>query len=193
MTERIGGCNYMKRYGHLYEKIYNMENLKLAHQHAKKGKGWYAEVQMIDSDPDKYLKELQDMLINKTYHTSEYEVFYKNEHGKTRKIYKLPYFPDRVAQWAILQVIEPYLIKHLISDTFSAIPDRGIHKGLSRVRKKVESGNMMNYSEWCSINSYKGWTDYGNCFRLTQKYVEPLIPYATKYYELNVKKGGKVA
>ena len=115
MTERIGGCNYMKRYGHLYEKIYDMENLKLAHQHAKKGKGWYAEVQMIDSDPDKYLKELQDMLMNKTYHTSEYEVFYKNEHGKTRKIYKLPYFPDRVAQWAILQVIEPYLIKHLIS------------------------------------------------------------------------------
>lgn len=38
MTERIGGCNYMKRYGHLYEKIYDMENLKLAHQHAKKGK-----------------------------------------------------------------------------------------------------------------------------------------------------------
>ena len=74
MTERIGGCNYMKRYGHLYEKIYDMENLKLAHQHAKKGKGWYAEVQMIDSDPDKYLKELQDMLMNKTYHTSEYEV-----------------------------------------------------------------------------------------------------------------------
>lgn len=56
MTERIGGCNYMKRYGHLYEKIYDMENLKLAHQHAKKGKGWYTEVQMIDSDPDKYLK-----------------------------------------------------------------------------------------------------------------------------------------
>lgn len=45
MTERIGGCSYMKRYGHLYEKIYDMKNLKLAHQHAKKGKGWYAEVQ----------------------------------------------------------------------------------------------------------------------------------------------------
>ena len=66
-------------------------------------------------------------------------------------------------------------------------------KKMVKIRNKVESGNMMNYSEWCSINSYKGWTDYGNCFRLTQKYVEPLIPYATKYYELNVKKGGKVA
>ena len=68
-----------------------------------------------------------------------------------------------------------------------------MERKLTAIRKKVESGNMMNYSEWCSINSYKGWTDYGNCFRLTQKYVEPLIPYATKYYELNVKKGGKVA
>ena len=25
MTERIGGCSYMKRYGHLYEKIYDMQ------------------------------------------------------------------------------------------------------------------------------------------------------------------------
>lgn len=70
---------------------------------------------------------------------------------------------------------------------------KDMKKKMVKIRKKVESGNMMNYSEWCSINSYKGWTDYGNCFRLTQKYVEPLIPYATKYYELNVKKGGKVA
>lgn len=70
---------------------------------------------------------------------------------------------------------------------------KDMKKKMVKIRKKVESGNMMNYSEWCSINSYKGWTDYGNCFRLTQKYVEPLISYATKYYELNVKKGGKVA
>ena len=31
----------MKRYDHLYEKIYDLENLRKAHQHAKKGKGWY--------------------------------------------------------------------------------------------------------------------------------------------------------
>ena len=33
----------MKRYDHLYEKIYDLENLRKAHQHAKKGKGWYRE------------------------------------------------------------------------------------------------------------------------------------------------------
>ena len=38
----------MKRYGNLYEKICSMDNLYLAFQHAKKGKGWYKEVQQID-------------------------------------------------------------------------------------------------------------------------------------------------
>ena len=48
----------MKRYGNIYEKIYNIENLRLAHKNAKKGKGWYKEVLMIDENPDYYLKLL---------------------------------------------------------------------------------------------------------------------------------------
>ena len=83
----------MKRYDNLYEKIYDIENLRKAHQHAKKGKGWYQEVKMIDENPEYYLGLLQQMLINHTYKTSDYEVFYKTEGKKTRKIYKLPYFP----------------------------------------------------------------------------------------------------
>ena len=62
----------MKRYGHLFEKICDIENLRKAHKNAKKGKGWYKEVQEIDKDPDKYLEQIQEMLINHTYRTSEY-------------------------------------------------------------------------------------------------------------------------
>lgn len=51
----------------------------------------------------------------------------------------------------------------------------------------VNNGNMMNYSEWCSINSYKGWLIHCDSFRLQQKYIQPLIPYAEKYYETNIK------
>ncbi len=39
-----------------------------------------------------------------------------------RLIYKLPYYPDRIAQWAILRVIEPILIRNFTRDTYSAIP-----------------------------------------------------------------------
>ena len=375
----------MKRYGNLYEKICDIENLRKAHKNAKKGKGWYKEVKMIDENPEYYLGLLQEMLINHTYKTSDYEVFYKTEGKKTRKIYKLPYFPDRICQWAILQVIEPFIINNLTDDTYSAIPKRGIHKALFKlqdamwndvpecqyclkldarhyyqsinhellkqkyarmfkddellwllgeiidsittaeiddlraiylleedidpetgipignylsqysgnyyfssfdhwikeekkvkycfrymddivifgrtkeelhalrkeieiyfkdelklqikdnwqvfptyirgvdflgyrtflnytllrkstckdmkrkltaIRAKVESGNMMNYSEWCCINSYRGWLKHCNSFRLSQKYVVPLLPYADDYYIKNIKskkKGRKAA
>jgi hypothetical protein len=32
-----------------------MENLKLAHQHARRGKGWYEEVKEVDANLDYYL------------------------------------------------------------------------------------------------------------------------------------------
>lgn len=129
----------MKRYGHLYQKIYDMENLKLAHKNARKGKGWYREVKMIDENPDYYLELLQSMLIDKTYKTSEYDSFIKNDNGKEREIFKLPYFPDRICQWAILQVIEPFLINNFTTDTYSAIPNRGIHQAYYKLKKAIHS------------------------------------------------------
>ncbi|MPM28492.1 hypothetical protein SDC9_75018 [bioreactor metagenome] len=128
----------MKRYGNLFEKIYDMDNLILAHHNAKKGKGWYQEVKMVDSNPEYYLGMLQQMLINKTYHTSEYKTFIKHDSGKDREIFKLPYFPDRICQWAILQIIEPILLNNLTKDTYSAIPGRGIHLCLNRLAEAVQ-------------------------------------------------------
>ena len=90
-----------------------MENLKLAHRNARKGKGWYQEVKLVNANEEYYLKKLQESLINKTYQTSEYETFLKKDGEKEREIYKLPYFPDRICQWAIMQVIEPILINNL--------------------------------------------------------------------------------
>ncbi len=111
-----------------------MDNLILAHHNARKGKGWYHEVKMVDANPEYYLTKLQEMLINKTYRTSEYETFIKKDSGKEREIFKLPYFPDRICQWAIMQVIEPYLLRNFTKDTYSAIPGRGIHQCLNRLK-----------------------------------------------------------
>lgn len=110
-----------------------MDNLILAHQNAKKGKGWYQEVKMVDANPEYYLGKLQEILINKTYQTSQYETFIKKDSGKEREIFKLPYFPDRICQWAIMQVIEPILLNNFTKDTYSAIPGRGIHLCLNRL------------------------------------------------------------
>lgn len=83
----------MKRHNNIYEKIYSMENLRLAHKKARKRKSFYKEVKMVDKNPDYYLKQIQSMLKNKKYKTSQYEIFTKLDKGKEREIYKLPYFP----------------------------------------------------------------------------------------------------
>lgn len=124
----------MKGTGDLFSKIYDMDNLRTAHKHARRGKGWYKEVKQVESNLDGALKKLQISLIEHTYHTSPYEVFEKKENGKIREIYKLPYYPDRVCQWAILQVIEPYLLKTMTTDTYSAIPKRGSQPIINKLR-----------------------------------------------------------
>ena len=118
----------------LFNSICSMDNLYRAYQNAKSGKGWYKEVKQIEKRPFDYLAGLQYMLKNHLFKTSEYEIFILNEGKKKRDVYKLPFFPDRIAQWAILQVIEPFLVANMTADTYSAIPGKGIQPIVNDLR-----------------------------------------------------------
>ena len=95
----------MKRFGNLYNKICNIENIKLAHKNASKGKSNYKEVVMVNKAPDYYFNEIKLMLENKTFINGEYKTEKKNDKGKIRDICKLPYFPDRIIHHAIMQIL----------------------------------------------------------------------------------------
>ena len=105
-----------------------MENLKLAHKNARKDKLFYQEVKMVDSDPEFYLGQIQTMLKEKTYEVSEYTISTINDKGKERKLMKLPYFPDRIIQWAVMLQVEEIFMKTFCSHTCASIKDRGIRK-----------------------------------------------------------------
>lgn len=62
-------------------------------------------------------------------------------------IYKLPYFPDRICQWAVLQVIEPILLRNFTADTYSAIPSKGIHLCLNNIQKTMQTD--VKGSQYC--------------------------------------------
>lgn len=47
----------MKKYGNIYPKIYDIDNLRLAHQNVKEDKSYYKEVQMVDSNEEYYLNK----------------------------------------------------------------------------------------------------------------------------------------
>jgi len=135
----------MKRYGHLYERICSTENLIEAHENARKEKTWYRDVKMVDADPLFYIESIRKMLIEKTYRTSEYSVFTRFDRTKEREIFVLPYYPDRIIQWAVVQVLEPIWMNTFIGNTLSSLKGRGIHLGLSRLTKALQDRASTRY------------------------------------------------
>ena len=135
----------MKRYGNLYPRMWDMENIKHAHINARKGKSHYQEVKMVNADEEYYLSQIQDMLKNKTFRNSEYEIFIKTDSGKERRIYKLPYFPDRIIHHCIMKILEPIWVNTLITDTYSSLKGRGIHNGVRRIRKALKDKENTKY------------------------------------------------
>ena len=145
----------MKKYGYLYEKVYDLANIELAHHNARKGKTHYSEVRMIDNSPQKYFNSIKNMLKNKTYKNSPYEIMTrKTDNGKIREIYKLPYYPDRIIHHAIIQVIGKIWFKSLIRDTYSSIKGRGIHDGVKRIKKAFLDKENTQYCLKMDIKKY---------------------------------------
>lgn len=144
----------MKRYGNLWHKIVDIENIKQAHKQARKGKTFYTEVKMVDADLDFYANQIHEMLVSKEFTTSPYEVEERWDGKKTREIHKLPYYPDRIIQHALLSVIGELLTRSLIRDTFQSIKGRGTHDAAKRVKKVVRSPDCPKYALKVDIRKY---------------------------------------
>lgn len=134
----------MKRKGNLYSKIYDMQNLILAEKKARKGKKNQYGVKAFDKNKASNLLHLQSMLKDKTYKTSEYSRFIIYE-PKEREIYRLPYFPDRIAHHAVMNVIEQILVSVFTADTYSCIKGRGIHGAAYAVKKAMKNEEKTKY------------------------------------------------
>lgn len=150
----------MKRYGNLFPKIYDSENIEFAHKNARIGKKHYKEVKNVDLDPEGHFLMIQEMLKNKTFKNSPYEVFTRIEGGKEREIFKLPYFPDRIIHHCVLQVVGPIWTRTLISDTYACVRGRGIHKGAIRIRAALREKENTRYCLKCDVRKFYPSVDH---------------------------------
>lgn len=127
----------MRRYNNLLLKIATLSNIESADKNARRGKH---NIGIIKHDEHKDLDNLRllDSFNNLTYKTSKYNVFTIYE-PKERLIYRLPYYPDRIAQWAIMNVLEPIWTNIFISHTYSCIRGRGIHKLVEDLKRELQN------------------------------------------------------
>lgn len=123
----------MKRTNHLYEKIYNIENLSLADSIARKGKLKQPGIMIHDKNRTENIRLLHKMLKSKTYRTSAYTTFTIFE-PKERLIFRLPYYPDRITHHAVMNILEPIFVSTFTADTYSCIKKKGIHAAVRAIK-----------------------------------------------------------
>jgi len=122
----------LKRYGNLYSKIYDFENLYNAYLEARKSKRYRRDVLKFSANLEENLIEIQNELIYRTYRVGKYHEFYIYE-PKKRLIMALP-FRDRVVQWAIYRVLNPIYNKTFISHSYACRVGKGTHKAVNRLQ-----------------------------------------------------------
>lgn len=127
----------MKRLKNIYEQIYSIQNLELADKKARKRKSGQPSIQDFDNNRTANLLALQLMLKNKTYKTSEYKKFFVYE-PKSREVYRLPYFPDRIAHHAVMNHLQTMFTNCFTANTYSCIKGRGIYAATYDVRRALQ-------------------------------------------------------
>ena len=149
----------MKRIGNLYEKIYCVENLVLADKKARKGKKKQKSILEHDLNKDANILCLHEMLKNKIYKTSQYTTFVIRD-PKERIIHRLPYFPDRIAHHAVMNVLEDIFVSVFTTDTYSCIKGKGIHAAAKSVKAALRNKEETKYCLKLDIKKFYPSVDH---------------------------------
>ena len=134
----------MKRTNNLYEQIYSIKNLQLADAKASKGKAKQYGVQVHNLNKEANILKLHQILIDRTYKTSQYTTF-KVFEPKEREVFRLPYFPDRITHHAIMNVLEPVFMKCFTANSYSCIKGKGIHAAANDLKFALQDETGSKY------------------------------------------------
>jgi RNA-directed DNA polymerase len=128
----------VKRHGNLWDKITHPDNLYKAYLKAKKGKGWRKSIIRFEQDIPGNLLKLQRSLCTHQFNTSSYstKVIYE---PKERTLYKLPFYPDRIVQHALLQVVIPIWDNIMIYDSYACRKGKGMHEASRKTMMHVKN------------------------------------------------------
>jgi len=145
----------MKRITNKYGELCSTENIQKAAQKALKGKSHRKEVVWYRNNSEELNEKIKYMLENKEYSVSKYDIFNKmTSSGKIREIHKLPFYPDRIVQHCLLNVMSERWIKSLTFDSYNCIEGRGIvsrdrnHNMARKIKRALLSHSVIYALKW---------------------------------------------
>jgi retron-type reverse transcriptase len=147
----------MKTCKHLFEKIYDIDNLRVAHRKARKGKSGRPYVKEFEKDIENNLLCISKDLA-RGYEPQPLHKFIIRD-PKTRVI-QAPAFRDRVVHHAICNILEPIFDKTFVFDSYASRRRKGTHSAIRRFdkfkRKVSSNGTLLPYAR--DNNMTIGWS-----------------------------------
>jgi hypothetical protein len=132
----------MKRANNLFPKLVSEENLRLAifavnvthrfHPRHRPNR----TVARVEADVDRYVKELRE-IITGGYEANEPRLArrWDKSAGKWRDISEPRLWPDQYVHHAVIQVLEPIMMRGMDNFCCGSIRNRGIHYGVRAIKK----------------------------------------------------------
>lgn len=115
----------------IMDQICNFETLHQAYLEARKGKRYRQSVAEFSLNLEIELFTLQTELREGTYRVGSYREFYVNV-PKKRLVMTIP-FRDRVVQWAIYLIVNPYFERRYIYDSYGCRAGKGTLAAVDRL------------------------------------------------------------
>lgn len=162
----------MKRYNNIFKKICTIENLEKAHKNARRDKKYYKEVIMVNENSDHYLNIIRNLLLSKTYKVSPYTIMKITDNTKERTLMKLPYFPDRIIQWAIMLQINDIFMNTFCTHSCASIEKRGIKRASALTDKFMKDKEHSSYCLKMDVRKFYNNINHEILKRLIRKKIK---------------------
>lgn len=144
----------MKRQGNLYEKLISDENLRLALLTVNKTHRWHPKhrpnktVLRVEANPDKYVAALREIIeTGFAPHAPNLKRRWDKSAGKWRDISEPRLWPDQYIHHALIQVLEPVMMRGMDNFCCGSIKGRGMHYGQKAIKKWMK--NDLKGTKYC--------------------------------------------
>lgn len=146
-----------KRVGFLYDRMMDKELIRTVILKAAKGKYERREVQAVLSDLDGYVDKMYEMLRTESFvpSTPKEKRIYDESSQKWRTLKIVPFWPDGVMHWLLVEVMRPVLMRGMYHWSCSSVPGRGgkrVRKYVRRVLRDDPKGSK--YAGELDIKGY---------------------------------------
>ena len=138
----------MKRYGNIYEKVIDINNIKMAFTESLNNskKKHRKDIQHKLANLDYYAKKIQDNFhISGKYTT---KVMEDKNTGKVRELLVPRYYPDQIVHHALTRQTLPYIDKKIMHECCCSIKGRGTLYGSMLVRKALKHKGVKYYAQF---------------------------------------------